>query len=74
MEQYQNNKQLLLKCLGLLVNLTSSSRVCACVCMSGSWARTGNLVCMTVHVVDRIEILCVCVCVCVHATVVYFNI
>lgn len=24
---------------------------------------TGNLVCMTVHVVDRIEILCVCVCV-----------
>ena len=38
MEQYQNNEQLLLKCLGLLVNLTSSSRVCACVCMSGSWA------------------------------------
>ena len=27
---------------------------------------TGNLVCMTVHVVDRIEILCVCVCVCVY--------
>ena len=33
MEQYQNNEQLLLKCLGLLVNLTSSSRVCACVCV-----------------------------------------